>query len=102
MIATRTYSDTAALLVPGTVNAALVGKFMMTHSIAGTWALFDEDITPHMGTIGAQFEMQRQAMELALRQAEEMTSHAWRAYGEFAAMLGRAGVPGASAGQKKT
>ena len=33
----------------------LVGKFMMTHSIAGTWALFDEDITPHMGTIGAQF-----------------------------------------------
>ena len=33
----------------------LVGKFMMTHTIAGTWALFDEDITPHMGTIGAQF-----------------------------------------------
>jgi choline dehydrogenase-like flavoprotein len=33
----------------------LVGKFMMVHSIAATWALFDEDITPHMGTIGAQF-----------------------------------------------
>ena len=33
----------------------LVGKFMMTHSVAGTWALFDEDITPHMGTIGAQY-----------------------------------------------
>ena len=33
----------------------LVGKFMMMHSIAATWALFDEDITPHMGTIGAQF-----------------------------------------------
>jgi choline dehydrogenase-like flavoprotein len=33
----------------------LVGKFMMTHHIAGTWALFDEDIAPHMGTIGAQF-----------------------------------------------
>ncbi len=33
----------------------LVGKYMMVHSIAGTWALFDEDITPHMGTIGAQF-----------------------------------------------
>ena len=32
----------------------LVGKFMMTHHIAGTWALFDEDITPHMGTVGAQ------------------------------------------------
>ena len=28
---------------------------MMVHSIAATWALFDEDITPHMGTIGAQF-----------------------------------------------
>ena len=28
---------------------------MMTHHIAGTWALFDEDITPHMGTIGAQY-----------------------------------------------
>src|SRR5262249_31367613 len=33
----------------------LVGKYMMVHSIAGTWALFDEDIAPHMGTIGAQF-----------------------------------------------
>jgi choline dehydrogenase-like flavoprotein len=33
----------------------LVGKYMMTHSIAPTWALFDEDITPHMGTIGVQF-----------------------------------------------
>jgi choline dehydrogenase-like flavoprotein len=33
----------------------LVGKFMMTHHIAGTWALFDDDITPHMGTVGAQF-----------------------------------------------
>jgi choline dehydrogenase-like flavoprotein len=33
----------------------LVGKFMMTHSVAGTWALFDEDITPYMGTVGAQF-----------------------------------------------
>jgi choline dehydrogenase-like flavoprotein len=33
----------------------LVGKYMMTHSIAGTWALFEEDITPHLGTVGAQF-----------------------------------------------
>jgi choline dehydrogenase-like flavoprotein len=33
----------------------LVGKYMMTHHIAGTWALFDEDITPHLGTVGAQF-----------------------------------------------
>lgn len=36
-------------------SSELVGKFMMTHHIAGTWALFDEDITPHMGTVGAQF-----------------------------------------------
>jgi choline dehydrogenase-like flavoprotein len=40
----------------GLANAnELVGKFMMTHHIAGTSALFDEDITPHLGTIGAQF-----------------------------------------------
>ena len=36
-------------------RTSCVGKFMMTHHIAGTWALFDEDITPHMGTVGAQF-----------------------------------------------
>jgi choline dehydrogenase-like flavoprotein len=28
---------------------------VVTHHIAGTWALFDEDITPHLGTVGAQF-----------------------------------------------
>jgi choline dehydrogenase-like flavoprotein len=40
----------------GLVNSSeLVGKFMMAHHIATTWALFDEDITPHMGTVGAQF-----------------------------------------------
>src|SRR3954453_19106288 len=33
----------------------LVGKFMMTHHIAATWAMFAEDITPHMGTIGARY-----------------------------------------------
>jgi hypothetical protein len=45
--------------------------------------------------IGAQVEMQRQTMDLALRQAEDMVSHAWRAYGDVATMLGRAGlVPG--------
>ena len=33
----------------------LVGKYMMAHHIAGTWALFDDDVEPHMGTIGAQF-----------------------------------------------
>jgi choline dehydrogenase-like flavoprotein len=35
--------------------SGLVGKYMMVHHIAATWALFDEDITPHMGTVGAQF-----------------------------------------------
>jgi choline dehydrogenase-like flavoprotein len=40
----------------GLVNKnGLVGKFMMAHHIAGTWAMFDEDITPHMGTVGAQY-----------------------------------------------
>ena len=36
-------------------SSELVGKYMMVHHIAVTWALFDEDITPHMGTVGAQF-----------------------------------------------
>jgi choline dehydrogenase-like flavoprotein len=36
-------------------SSELVGKYMMVHHIAATWALFDEDITPHMGTVGAQF-----------------------------------------------
>lgn len=53
------------------------------------------------GTIGAQLEMQRQAMEMALRQAEDMAAHAWRAYGDFASMLGRAGFPTTSREQKK-
>ena len=33
----------------------LVGKYMMAHHLAVTWALFDDDITPYMGTVGAQF-----------------------------------------------
>src|ERR1700704_148604 len=33
----------------------LVGKYMMTHSIAGINAIFDEDIENHLGTIGAQY-----------------------------------------------
>jgi len=33
----------------------LVGKYIMTHFGSGTNALFDEDVEPHMGTIGAQF-----------------------------------------------
>jgi choline dehydrogenase-like flavoprotein len=40
----------------GLANAnGLVGKYMTVHSIAGTAAMFDEDIQNHLGTIGAQF-----------------------------------------------
>ena len=40
----------------GLANASgLVGKYLMAHTIAGTAALFDEDIQNHLGTIGAQF-----------------------------------------------
>ena len=33
----------------------LVGKYMMSHTIAGTAALFDDEIENHLGTIGAQY-----------------------------------------------
>jgi choline dehydrogenase-like flavoprotein len=33
----------------------LVGKYLMTHFISGTLAIFDEDIESHMGTTGAQY-----------------------------------------------
>src|SRR5215468_8587169 len=33
----------------------LVGKYMMTHFISGTLAIFDEDVENHMGTTGAQY-----------------------------------------------
>jgi choline dehydrogenase-like flavoprotein len=36
-------------------KSGLVGKFMMTHSTAVTNAMFDEDMEPHKGTIGAQY-----------------------------------------------
>ena len=40
----------------GLANAnGLVGKYIMTHFASGTNAMFDEDVEPHMGTIGAQF-----------------------------------------------
>jgi choline dehydrogenase-like flavoprotein len=40
----------------GLANAnELVGKYIMTHFASGTNAMFDEDVEPHMGTIGAQF-----------------------------------------------
>jgi choline dehydrogenase-like flavoprotein len=35
-------------------SSGLVGKYMMTHSGAGTWAIFDEDVENHMGITGAQ------------------------------------------------
>src|SRR6266478_909019 len=40
----------------GLGNASgLVGRFMMTHNVASTWAMFDEDVQNHMGTIAVQF-----------------------------------------------
>ena len=40
----------------GLANAnGLVGKYLMAHTIAGTAAMFDEDIQNHLGTIGAQY-----------------------------------------------
>jgi choline dehydrogenase-like flavoprotein len=40
----------------GLANASgLVGKYIMTHFGSGTSALFDEDLQPYMGTIGAQY-----------------------------------------------
>ena len=40
----------------GLSNASgLVGHFMMSHHVASTWALFDEDVQNHMGTIAVQY-----------------------------------------------
>jgi choline dehydrogenase-like flavoprotein len=33
----------------------LVGKYLTAHTIAGTFAIFDEDVQNHLGTIGAQY-----------------------------------------------
>lgn len=34
---------------------SLVGKYMMTHHIANNWVIMEEDVQPHMGTVGAQY-----------------------------------------------
>ena len=40
----------------GLANASgLVGKFMMSHHVASTWGMFDEDVQNHMGTIAVQY-----------------------------------------------
>jgi len=40
----------------GLANASgLVGKYMMTHHGASTWAIFDENVENHMGITGAQY-----------------------------------------------
>jgi choline dehydrogenase-like flavoprotein len=36
-------------------SSGLVGKYTMAHTGSGTWAIFDEDVENHMGTIGAQY-----------------------------------------------
>ena len=40
----------------GLANASgLVGKYMMAHHVAATWAIFDQDVLNHMGTTAAQY-----------------------------------------------
>ena len=40
----------------GLANASgLVGRFMMSHHVANTWAMFDEDTENHMGTVAVQY-----------------------------------------------
>src|SRR5207237_3194498 len=40
----------------GLANASgLLGKYITCHFSSGTWAMFDEDVQNHLGTIGAQF-----------------------------------------------
>jgi len=40
----------------GLANASgLVGHFMMSHHVANTWAMFDDDVENHMGTVGVQY-----------------------------------------------
>src|SRR5215468_1014513 len=36
-------------------SSGLLGKYMMAHFSSGTWAMFDEDVENHRGTVGAQF-----------------------------------------------
>ena len=36
-------------------TSGLVGKYMMAHHNASTWAIFDEDVQNHLGTTGAQY-----------------------------------------------
>jgi len=36
-------------------SSGLLGKYMMAHFSSGTWAMFDEDVQNHLGTVGAQF-----------------------------------------------
>jgi choline dehydrogenase-like flavoprotein len=36
-------------------RSGLLGKYMMAHFASGTFAMFDEDIENHMGTIGGQY-----------------------------------------------
>lgn len=36
-------------------SSGLLGKYMMCHYASGTWAMFDDDVENHMGTVGAQY-----------------------------------------------
>jgi len=36
-------------------SSGLLGKYIQTHFGSATWAMFDEDVQNHLGTIGSQF-----------------------------------------------
>jgi len=36
-------------------SSGLLGKYIQTHFGSATWAMFDEDVENHMGTVGAQY-----------------------------------------------
>src|SRR3954454_25108584 len=36
-------------------SSGLLGKYMMSHHVASTWGIFDEDVQNHMGTIAVQY-----------------------------------------------
>jgi choline dehydrogenase-like flavoprotein len=36
-------------------SSGLVGRFMMSHPVSSTWAMFDDDVQNHMGTVAVQY-----------------------------------------------
>src|SRR5438477_9578238 len=36
-------------------SSGLLGRFMMSHTVASTWAMFNDDVQNHMGTVAVQY-----------------------------------------------